>query len=88
MRICPLLALAGSVISLTLTSFAQQAVEPQTAEQIRVLATKFDQAFNKNDAVAVAALYTEAGLNAFHTTFTVAKRSKNRMRTISSGGVP
>ena len=32
---------------------------PQIAEQIRALATKYDEAFNQNDAAAVAAFITE-----------------------------
>jgi hypothetical protein len=55
------------VIGLAVTAFAQQknTVDPQTAQQIRALAMKYDEAFNRNDAAAVAALYTEDGFHAF-----------------------
>jgi ketosteroid isomerase-like protein len=61
MKIRSLLALVGLAISFALPTFAQQqdTVDPKIAEQVRALATKFDEAFNKNDAVAVAALITE-----------------------------
>jgi uncharacterized protein (TIGR02246 family) len=54
-------ALAGLAINLTAPVFAQQkdTVDPQIAEQVRELAAKYDEAFNKNDAAAVTALYTE-----------------------------
>jgi uncharacterized protein (TIGR02246 family) len=56
-----LIALAGLAISFAVPAFAQQqdTVDAEIAEQIRALATKYDEAFNKNDAVAVAALITE-----------------------------
>jgi uncharacterized protein (TIGR02246 family) len=70
MKIRYLLAIMGLAISFALPILAQQkgTIDPKIAEQIRVLATRFDEAFNRNDAVAVAALYTENGVNAFHTT--------------------
>ena len=42
-------------------AIAQQkdTADPQTVQQIRVLAMKLDEAFNKNDPAALAALYTE-----------------------------
>ena len=54
-------ALVGLAISLALPTFAQQKdrVDPKIAQQIRVLGMKYDEAFNKKDAAAVAALYTE-----------------------------
>jgi ketosteroid isomerase-like protein len=68
MKIRLVIALAGLAISFALPTFAQQTVDPQVAEQIRVWATKFDEAFNKNDASAVADLFAESGVQAFHTT--------------------
>jgi uncharacterized protein (TIGR02246 family) len=61
MKIRLLLALVGSVIGFVVPTVAQQqdTVDPQIAEQIRALATKYDEAFNQNDAAAVAALITE-----------------------------
>jgi uncharacterized protein (TIGR02246 family) len=61
MKNLPLLALAGLAISLALPAFAQQqdTVDPEIAEQIRALAAKYDEAFNKNDVAAVCAFITE-----------------------------
>jgi uncharacterized protein (TIGR02246 family) len=60
-------AIVSLVIGLAVTTFAQQknTVDPRTAQQIRALAMKYDEAFNRNDAAAVAALYTEDGVHAF-----------------------
>jgi len=43
------------------TATAQQGdtVDPQVAEQVRALASKYDQVFNKNDATALGALFSE-----------------------------
>jgi uncharacterized protein (TIGR02246 family) len=64
MKIRLLLALVGLAISFAVPAFAQQkdTVDPKIAEQIRALATKFDEALNKNDAVAVAAFLTDNAL--------------------------
>ena len=65
MKIRLLFVLVGSAISFALPIFAQQkdTVDPQTAQQIRALTMKFDEAFNRNDAAGVAAFYTEDGVN-------------------------
>jgi len=65
-----MLALAGLAISFVLPTFAQQkdAVDPKTEQQIRALTSNFDAAFNRNDAAAVAALYTANGVSVFHQT--------------------
>jgi uncharacterized protein (TIGR02246 family) len=57
-------ALAGLTIGFVLPTFAQQkdTVDPKIAQQIRALAMKYDEAFNKNDAAALAAFYTEDGM--------------------------
>jgi uncharacterized protein (TIGR02246 family) len=65
MKIRSLIALAGLVIGFTVPTFAQQKdtpVDPKLTEQLIALAKKFDDAFNNNDAAAVAALYTEDGV--------------------------
>jgi len=56
-----LLALAGFAIGLILPTFAQEkdTVDPRVAEQVRALAAKYDEAFNKNDATALGALFSE-----------------------------
>jgi uncharacterized protein (TIGR02246 family) len=60
----------GLAIIFLVPVFAQQkdTVDPQVAEQIRALAAKYDAAFNRNDAAAVAALYTEDGVQVFRGT--------------------
>jgi uncharacterized protein (TIGR02246 family) len=56
-----LCALVGLVISFALPTFAQEkeTVDPQIIEQFNALAKKFEEAFNNNDAAAVAALFAE-----------------------------
>jgi uncharacterized protein (TIGR02246 family) len=65
-KIPSLLAIVGLAISLTAPSFAEQkdTVDLKTDQQIRVLAAKYDEAYNKHDSAAVAALYTEDGVYA------------------------
>jgi uncharacterized protein (TIGR02246 family) len=48
-------------ISFALPAFAQEkdAVDPQIIEQLDALGKKFDEAWNNNDAVAVAAFFAE-----------------------------
>ena len=65
MKIRSLIALAGLVIGFTVPTFAQQKdtpVDPKLTEQLIALAKKFDDAFNNNDAAAVAALFTKDGV--------------------------
>ena len=73
MKMRLLLAIAGLAISFALPTFAQQkdAADPQIAQQrdllgdVKALAEfgelglKLDEAYNKNEAAAVAALFTE-----------------------------
>ena len=56
-----LLALVGLAISFALPTFAQQTStpDPQLREVLAAYDKKYDEAFNNNDAAAVAALYTE-----------------------------
>jgi hypothetical protein len=51
----------GLAISFAVPAFAQQkdTVDPQIIEQLDALGKKFDEAWNNNDAAALAALYTE-----------------------------
>jgi uncharacterized protein (TIGR02246 family) len=64
MKIRYLLALVGLAIGFALPTFAQQkdTVDPQLAQLIRLLAVKFDEAFNNGDAAALATFYTEDGV--------------------------
>ena len=66
MKIRLVVALAGLAISFALPTFAQQkeTVDPQTVQQIRALASKFDAAINKHDPAAVAALYAQNAVRA------------------------
>jgi uncharacterized protein (TIGR02246 family) len=61
MKMRLVVALAGFAISFALPTFAQQTdtIDPKTAQQIRALGMKYDEAFNKYDSAALAALYTE-----------------------------
>jgi len=54
-------ALVGLAIGLIVPALAQQkdTVEPKTAQEIRALEMKYDEAFNRSDAAAVAGLFTE-----------------------------
>lgn len=60
MKIRLAVALVGLAISPIVPTLAEKrsTVDPQIVQEIRVLAMKYDEAFNKNDATAVAALYT------------------------------
>jgi uncharacterized protein (TIGR02246 family) len=70
MKIRLVVALIGLAISFALPTFAQQkdTVDPQIVQQIRTLASKYDAAFNNNDAAAVAALYAADGAHGWHGT--------------------
>jgi isocitrate/isopropylmalate dehydrogenase len=59
MKIRFLLTLLGLAISFALPAFAQQkdTADPQIAEQLKELSKRTNEAFNNNDAAAVAALY-------------------------------
>jgi uncharacterized protein (TIGR02246 family) len=54
-------ALVGLAISFALPTFAQQkeTVDPEIRQQLDALAKKFDDASNKADAAALAALFTQ-----------------------------
>jgi len=73
MKIHCLLALAGIAIGLILPTFAQQkdTVDPKIIEQLQEEDKNFEEAYNKHDAAAIAALFTdEAVLVTPHGTFT------------------
>jgi uncharacterized protein (TIGR02246 family) len=57
-------ALTGLVISFAVPTFAQQKDTGDTkiAQQIRALAIEYENAFNRHDAAAVAAFFTEDGV--------------------------
>ena len=59
-----LVALTGLVISFAVPTFAQQKDTGDTkiVQQIRALAIEYANAYNRHDAAAVAALFTEDGV--------------------------
>ena len=61
MKIRVVVALVGLAISFAPPVFAQQkdTQDPETAQQVRALASNYDAAFNRRDAATVAGLYTE-----------------------------
>jgi hypothetical protein len=61
MRLHVLLAFAGLAIRFAVPALAQEqnTVDPEVRQQMEALIVKFDEAFNKNDATATAALYTQ-----------------------------
>jgi ketosteroid isomerase-like protein len=62
-------ALVGLAIGLAVPTFAQQkdAADPLIRQQLDALGQKYDEAFNNGDAVALAALYTEDGIEVTNT---------------------
>jgi hypothetical protein len=62
-----LFVLAGVAISFAFPTFAQDqnAVDPKVREQIEAVLVKYNEAVNKHDAAAVAALFTEDALQAW-----------------------
>ena len=70
MRIGYLLATVGLAISFTWPTFAQDTIDPKVEQQIRAFTMKYDEAFNKNDATALGALFSEdAVLSGLHGKF-------------------
>jgi uncharacterized protein (TIGR02246 family) len=61
MKLRLLLILAGLAIGFAVPVLAQEkdTVDSQTRQEIEAVDAKLDEAFNKNDAAAVAALFTE-----------------------------
>ena len=64
MKIRFLLILAGFAIGFALPIFAQlkELVDPQIRQQIEAGQKNYDVAFNKNDGAAIAALFTQDGI--------------------------
>ena len=77
--------LAALAISFVLPTFAQDTVDPQVAQQIRALASKYDEAYNRNDATAVAALYTDDAVTTSQNgTLNVGRPSKDCFERVGS----
>jgi hypothetical protein len=64
MKIRLLVAFVGLVIGFAVRTFAQDtnAVTPEVRQQIEAAVMKFQDAYNKHDPVALAALYTQDGV--------------------------
>jgi ketosteroid isomerase-like protein len=61
MKTCLLLALVWLAISFAFPTFAQEqsAVDPETRHEIEAVLMQFVDAYNKHDATAIAALFTQ-----------------------------
>jgi uncharacterized protein (TIGR02246 family) len=68
MKMRSLLALAGLVFGFTWLGVGQEqnTVDPEVRQEIEAVLTKYENAFNKNDAAAIAALYTTDATEVFH----------------------
>ena len=68
MKMHSLLALAGFAIGFAVPSLAQEkdTVDPEARQQIEAVLRKYEDAFNKKDAAAIAALYTADAAEIFH----------------------
>lgn len=64
MKIRFVVTLTGLVISLAMATFAQQKdmVDSQIVQQVRALAMQYEEAYNRQNAAAVSALFTEDGV--------------------------
>jgi hypothetical protein len=60
MKIALLITLAGLAIGFAVPAFAQEqnTVDPEVRQQIEAVLKKFDEAFSKHDAAAIADLFT------------------------------
>jgi uncharacterized protein (TIGR02246 family) len=60
MKVRFLLTLAGLAISFALPTYTQQkdTLDPEVRQQIEAALMKFNEAYNKHDATAIAALFT------------------------------
>jgi uncharacterized protein (TIGR02246 family) len=66
MKIRLAVSLVGLAFGFAELAFAQQTVDPKVDQQIRLLAAKYDEAINRRDASAVAALYAQDGVWVTH----------------------
>ena len=67
MKIRLLSALAGLAIGFAVPAVAeeQKTVDPEVRQQIEAAVTKYEDAYNKNDAAAIAALFTADAVEVF-----------------------
>ena len=69
MKVRLLLTLAGLAIGFAVPALAQEqnTVDPEVRRQIEAVQMKFDEAFNKYDAAACAAFFTQDGVEIIRT---------------------
>ena len=62
-----LLMIAGLAIGFAVPALAQEqnTVDPEVRQQIEALIVKFDDAYNRSDAAAIADLFTQDGVQAW-----------------------
>lgn len=62
-----LLTLAGFVIGFVVPALAQEqdTIDPEVRQQIKAVLAKYEDAYNKNNAAAIAALYTADAAEVF-----------------------
>jgi ketosteroid isomerase-like protein len=67
MKIRTIVTLVGLAISFASPIFAQQkdTVDPEVRQQIEAVLRQFDEAYNKHDAAALAALFTPEAVEMF-----------------------
>jgi uncharacterized protein (TIGR02246 family) len=67
MKMRLLLTLAGFAISFVVPALAQEqnTVDPEVRQQIEAVLAKYEDAYNKNDAAAIATLYTTDAAEVF-----------------------
>jgi uncharacterized protein (TIGR02246 family) len=68
MKIHLLLALVGLAFGFVMPVFAQEqnTVDPEVRQQIEALIVKMDEAYNKNDAPALAALFAQDAVEVWY----------------------
>jgi hypothetical protein len=67
MKMSLLFALAGLAICFAVPVLAQEknTVDPEVRQQIEAVMMRFDDAYNKSDAAAIAALFTQDAVEAW-----------------------
>ena len=68
MRIRSLLTLVGFAVGFAAPAIAQEqnTIDPEVRQQIEAVLAKYEDAYNKNDAAAIAALYTADAAEVFN----------------------
>ena len=68
MKVRLLLTLAGLAIGFAVPAIAQEkdTLDPQVRQEIEAVLVKFDEAYNKNDAAATAALFAQGAVEVWY----------------------